>query len=171
MRGSNGSGRIKGLSLTIHCDFFCCLATLLSTENKSWANDQARDGRSNLRNDPSNIPFPRIRNEGRIPIYVFLPARKTASGDTCISWDPGGGEEEERILWAVARAKVVARKTLTTPVPDERKKLFLFNSAILSTRAFLRSTLTTIRRVKRFLLPPLPLPPVSSFPFVLYSYS
>lgn len=84
---------------------------------------------------PSNIPFPRIRNEGRIPIYVFLPARKTASGDTCI---PRGLGEGGAILWAVARAEVVARKTLTTPVPSERKKLFLFNSAILS-RAFLRS--------------------------------
>lgn len=34
-----------------------------------------------FRNVSSNIPFSRIRDEGRIPpIYVFLPARKTASG-------------------------------------------------------------------------------------------
>lgn len=39
---------------------------------------------------------------------------------------PRNSRERERILWAVARSRVVARKTLTAPVPAERKKLYLY---------------------------------------------
>lgn len=112
MRGFGGRfkqvGGIKGPNLIIQLQFL-----LLSV--RDFVTPRIKVERTTIGArwsfDPETVlptfPFPRIRNEGRIPIYVFLSARKTASGDTCIP--PRGPGERLYEPWRDPKSSRVKR--------------------------------------------------------------